>query len=70
MALFATVGVWHLIRRRAWAPLLLLGLPLAYLLLIGSGQESEGRFRVPLAPMIAILAAVGVTWLVDLRRKE
>jgi 4-amino-4-deoxy-L-arabinose transferase-like glycosyltransferase len=70
MALFATAGVWHLTRGRAWAPLLLLGLPIVYLLLIGSGQESEARFRVPLAPMIAILAAVGVTWLVDLRKEE
>lgn len=61
MALCAAVGVWHLIRRRAWTPLLLLGVPLAYLLVIGSGQESEARFRVPLTPMIAILAGIGLS---------
>ena len=70
MALCAAVGVWHLIRRRTWAPLLLLGLPVTYLLLIGSGQESEARFRVPLVPMIAILAGIGAVGMLRSMRDE
>jgi len=36
-------------------------LTVAYFLLISAGGESESRFRVPVMPQIAILAAAGVT---------
>lgn len=39
---------------------LLLGLPLAYFLLMGSGHEAWARFRVLLEPLMVVFAAVGL----------
>lgn len=47
-------------RAREWRPLLLIGVPLGYMLLISAGYEAWARFRVPIEPLLAILAGVGV----------
>lgn len=44
------------VRRRDPIVLVSMVLPLAYVLLIGSGVESDARFRVPLVPAMAILS--------------
>lgn len=53
-------GACSLIFAREWRKLVLLGVPLLYLLAIGSGQESWARFRLPIEPLLATLAAIGV----------
>lgn len=62
------IGAFVLFRAGEWRKLLLLGLPLAYLLVIGSGHESWARFRVPLEPLMAILATLGVLKIVRIYR--
>lgn len=55
---------WALVvalRRRSWAALPV-AVPLVYLLVIGSGQESYSRFRVPLMPLLALLAAFVIVY--------
>ena len=54
-ALVGILALWH--RDRPLA--LLLGLTIAYFLFIAAGGEAEARFRVPVAPMLAIAAAHG-----------
>jgi hypothetical protein len=59
VTLFALVGLRALWRRdRSLA--LLLGITIAYFVLISAGGEAEARFRVPVVPMLAIAAAFGV----------
>jgi 4-amino-4-deoxy-L-arabinose transferase-like glycosyltransferase len=48
-------GLWR--RDRLLAALL--GLTIGYFLLISAGGESEGRFRVPVMPLMAIAGALG-----------
>ena len=60
LTLASVIGAFAWIPAREWRPLLLLGLPLAYFLLIGSGHEAWARFRVPLEPLMAILGAVAI----------
>jgi len=58
VALLAIVGV-IVLRRRDRPLAALLGLTIAYFLLISAGGESEGRFRVPVMPLMAIAGAAG-----------
>lgn len=57
LTLGAGAGAVAAIRRRHLAVLVTLVLPLAYLLTVGSGAESDARFRVPLVPAMALLGA-------------
>src|SRR5690606_37607756 len=50
-------GALLALRRRDTAVLVTLVIPLAYMLAVGSGMESDARFRVPLVPGMAIMAA-------------
>jgi hypothetical protein len=54
-ALLGLLALWH--RDRPLA--LLIALTVAYFLFIAAGGEAEARFRVPVAPMLAIAAAHG-----------
>jgi 4-amino-4-deoxy-L-arabinose transferase-like glycosyltransferase len=60
MALLALWGLVHALRNHDWNLLTLVGLPLFYLLLVGSGQEADSRFRMPIEPLFAIFAASGL----------
>jgi hypothetical protein len=57
LLVFALIGAWAL--RRDGLGLLLI-LTVAYFVLISAGGESESRFRVPVVPQYAMLAAAGV----------
>ncbi|HWS72499.1 MAG TPA: glycosyltransferase family 39 protein, partial [Thermoanaerobaculia bacterium] len=59
LTLFALIGL-AAIRRRDRPLALLLGLTIAYFVLISAGGEAEARFRVPIVPMLAIAAAAGM----------
>jgi hypothetical protein len=56
IALFGIASLWRTDRPLA----LLLALTVAYFLFIAAGGESEARFRVPVAPLLAIAAAHGL----------
>lgn len=60
MSIASCIGAYALARAREWRRLSLVTVPLLYMLIIGSGQEAWARFRVPLEPLLAILAAMGV----------
>ena len=55
----AAIGILVLLRARWWFPVTLLVLPLLYLIVI-AGPEAYPRFRVPVMPAFAILAALAV----------
>jgi len=59
VSIFALVGLF-IVRRRDRPLALLLGLTIAYFLLISAGGEAEARFRVPVLPMMAIAAAAAL----------
>jgi CHASE2 domain-containing sensor protein len=54
-ALLGIAALWY--RDRPLA--ILIALTVAYFLFIAAGGEAEARFRVPVAPMLAIAAAHG-----------
>ena len=58
-ALFAFAVIGAIVLRRHDLGILII-LTIAYFLLISAGGESESRFRVPVMPQYAILAAAGV----------
>ena len=60
LILLAIIGVITLWRNLARRLSMLIALTVLYFLVISAGGESEARFRVPVMPMIAIAAAVGV----------
>jgi hypothetical protein len=64
-------GIVTLVHRRAWWPLVLLLLTVAYFLLI-PGAPSNPRFRAPVMPYICLLAGTGFVaswqWLTPLRK--
>ena len=60
LILLAIIGVITLWRNLAQRLAMMLALTVLYFLLISAGGESEARFRVPVMPMIAIAAAVGI----------
>lgn len=57
MLLGAAWGIILLFRRRAGTVLVVTTLPIAYHLVVASGADSDSRFRTPLVPYLAILAA-------------
>lgn len=62
------IGLVRLVRsgrRWLWLPTLTL---LGYVLVVTAGGDTVSRFRSPLMPMIAAIAAIGVNVLVDRRR--
>jgi hypothetical protein len=59
------VGLALLSRRRNWRLLLLLGLPIVYCLLLGSGLESYSRFRLQMFPGMIAAASIAVIALYD-----
>lgn len=67
MSLGSLAGSLIALRRRDWTVLAAAALPLAYLLIVGSGVESDARFRIPLTPVMTILGAYA---LVHLRRRR
>ena len=64
----AIAGVAELVRTRRWFVAAVLLAPAAYLL-ISAGPEAYARFRPPLMPAVALLAAFGLTqWRADAPR--
>ena len=62
------VGLAWLAHRRDWELFALLALPIAYLLIVGSGLESYSRFRLPMLPSMTAAAAIAVIALYDRAR--
>ena len=60
LVLAAGVGMLLWIREKRWRALFILLVPTAYLLLIGAGQEAWARFRIPVEPLLAILAGAAI----------
>jgi len=54
------IGCWALFRRRQWPAVMLLLTLIGYFVLLGAGAEANSRFRVPIIPFLALLAAVGL----------
>lgn len=67
-AFLTLIGSWRLIRKREWMILSVLGIPLGYLLVVGSGLESYSRFRLQFFPVLAIMASYALFDLVRRRR--
>lgn len=61
------IGLIHLVKERRWFALAVLLVPAAYLVLLSSGSEAYSRFRIPIIPQLAILAPVGMSYV--LRRR-
>jgi len=60
LILLAVIGVITLWRNLAPRLSMMIALTALYFLVISAGCESEARFRVPVTPLIAIAAAVGI----------
>lgn len=58
-ACFAVLGCWFWFRRERTL-LCLIGLTIAYFLLVSAGAEAYSRFRVPVMPMYALLVGGGL----------
>jgi 4-amino-4-deoxy-L-arabinose transferase-like glycosyltransferase len=65
MYALAIGGIVTALWRRKWFALALLGLPTVAYLVLSAGPETYSRFRVPVQPMICVLAGVGAVALVD-----
>jgi hypothetical protein len=65
----AAIGMAILWRRQRHLALLA-GLTTAYFILISAGGEAEYRFRVPVAPLLAMAAAYGAVWIAGHVRHE
>lgn len=66
LALFGLIAL----RRRDPHLSALFALTIAYFVFVSAGSEAEARFRVPITPLIAIAAAVGVDALRDATRRR
>jgi 4-amino-4-deoxy-L-arabinose transferase-like glycosyltransferase len=62
-------GFGAALRRRAWLLLALVGLPVLYLLLVGSGHEAYSRFRLQMLPFVLIISAYACLAAVDAARR-
>jgi 4-amino-4-deoxy-L-arabinose transferase-like glycosyltransferase len=62
----ALLGSVRLVRERRWLVLALLLLVIVYFVGLSAGAEANSRFRVPIVPFLAILAAVGIDWAMTL----
>jgi len=51
-------GLWAWLRARRWAALGLLLVPMAYFVAV-TGPVGYGRYRIPIMPLVAVLAGVG-----------
>ncbi len=60
MVVAAAVGGLVLARRGDTLALVVIFVPIAYLLVVSAGPDAYSRFRVPLIPLLAILAASAV----------
>lgn len=56
----AALGLLQLVRERRWLTLALLLLVIGYFVGLAAGAEANSRFRVPIVPLCAILAGVGL----------
>lgn len=70
LAVGSAAGAVVAVRRRHGTILVTLVLPLAYLLVVGSGLESDARFRVPLVPAMALLSAHALSVWTSFRRRN
>lgn len=66
----AVVGAFVLRRRTSGWSLALIVVPLIYYLLASAGTFAYVRFRVPVSPLLCILAAAAVVWVDDRRRRQ
>jgi hypothetical protein len=62
MSILGGLGVLVWIKERSWYELSIISVPVAYLLIMGSGHEAYSRFRLPLMPLMSILASVGAIY--------
>lgn len=70
MLLLALIGVLRLLTGwpwRVWLPLLIVP---GVLVVVSAGPEAYSRFRVPVAPYLAVFAALGVTWARSLMKRR
>lgn len=63
----ALLGGVLLAARRRWWTAAVLVVPLAYCVLVSAGPFAYVRFRVPVSPLLCVLAAFAVTWLLERR---
>lgn len=68
--LAAALGMVFLWRQRSFAALGTTTTVILYLVLISSGPESYSRFRVPLMPLLCILAALGIDGVFRRKREQ
>jgi 4-amino-4-deoxy-L-arabinose transferase-like glycosyltransferase len=61
----AAIGVIVLVRARSWIPLAATLTFAAYDILLAAGAEGNARLRMPAAPFLAVLAAVGLSTIAD-----
>jgi len=54
-------GIWVLLRNRNWFELLFLSVPVFYFILL-SGPGSYSRFRIPIMPVLSVLAGIGAEY--------
>lgn len=63
------VGIWFYLRPQPWRTSALMAL-LLYFLLLSSGPEAGPRLRIPLIPMVAILADIGISQWIQHRKNH
>lgn len=63
----AAIGALELARRRRWSELALLAGTVVLVLVSAAGPWLHPRFRVPIVPLLAVLAGIGVARLLDAR---
>ncbi len=59
---FGGYGLWNFYRSRAWIALVFFGIILGYFAILTCGPVTDARFRVPIVPVIGILAGLGSVW--------
>lgn len=63
MSIGSLAGTLIALRRRNWTVLVVCAVPLAYMLLTGSGADSDARMRVPIAPVMTMLSGYALVHL-------
>lgn len=64
----AAIGAIRLFRERQWLTLGLMLIMIGYYVGLSAGAEANSRFRIPAIPYLAILAGVGLAWLLQWSR--
>jgi len=54
-------GLIEIYRNSYWKPFLLIGSVTLYFLVVSSGPEAYSRFRVPLMPLVSLIAGIGIS---------